>query len=402
MQKHTNRLIVAAVLIAAAAIGGFFVFTAHQRTAVVDATADDVASRIDRMIATAGDIASAQQAYVAPGQPDQPWFDRGAMLLQQFGQDAAAIRPLLRSNDASALADVEKTFKSIVAIDGRVREEMQQGQNLLAADLIFSEGHDTVAGLVMALRSLDLSERQTVAAQRASVEREQWGALGGVAVIWAAGLLTLVPVRAGSGMREPESVNREPSDLEHPDAGSRIPDPGRVLLPNSGLVPSTVDLSAAADVCGAFARTADTAALREALARAAAVLDARGIVVWMGAGEELFPALSHGYDERVVERLGPIPRDAANVTAEAWRTARIRTVASNQMFDGALAAPIVGVNGCIGVFAAEVRHAREEDAATRAVAAMIAAQLAGILPAWPAASGATEKADSAPLAASNG
>ena len=279
------------------------------------------------------------------------------MLLQQFGQDAAAIRPLLRSNDASALADVEKTFKSIVAIDGKVREEMQEEQNLLAADLIFSEGHDTVAGLVMALRSVEASERQTVAAQRASVEREQWGALAGVAVIWAAGLLTLVPVRAGSGMQEPESVTREPSRLEPPNPGSRILDRGRVLLPNPGLVPSTVDLAAAADVCGAFARTADTAALREALARAAAVLDARGIIVWMGAGEELFPALSHGYDERVVERLGPIPRDAANVTAEAWRTARIRTVASNQMFDGALAAPIVGVSGCIGVFAAEVRHA---------------------------------------------
>jgi len=157
MQKHTNRLIVAAVLIAAAAIGGFFVFTAHQRTVLFDAAANDVASRIDRMIATAGDIASAEQAYVAPGQPDQPWLDRGAMLLQQFGQDAAALRPLLRSNDASALADVEKTFKSIVAIDGRVREEMQQEQNLLAADLIFSEGHDTVAGLVMALRNLDAS-----------------------------------------------------------------------------------------------------------------------------------------------------------------------------------------------------------------------------------------------------
>ena len=418
MQKHTNRLIVAAVLIAAAAIGGVFVFTAHQRTAVLDTAANDVASRIDRMIATAGDIASAEQAYVAPGQPDQPWLDRGAMLLQQFGQDAAAIRPLLQSPDASALADVEKTFKSIVAIDGRVREELQQEQNLLAADLIFSEGHDTVAGLVMALRNLDAFERQTVAAQRASVEREQWAALGGVAVIWAAGLLMLVPVRAGSGMRlapsevegDPGSVTRGPLNPEPPDArspstslgASRIPDRGHVLLPNPGVVPSTVDLAVAADVCGAFARTADTAALREALARAAAVLDARGIVVWMGAGEELFPALSHGYDERVVERLGPIPRDAANATAEAWRTARIRTVASNQMFDGALAAPIVGVNGCIGVFAAEVRHAREEDAATRAVATMIAAQLAGILPAWPAASGATEKADSAPLAASNG
>ncbi len=236
MQKHTNSLIVAAVLIAAAAIGGVFVFTAHERTAVLDAAANDVASRIDRMIATAGDIASAEQAYVAPGQPDQPWLDRAAMLLQQFGQDAAAIRPLLQSHDAAALAAVEKTFKSIVAIDGRVREEMQQEQNLLAADLIFSEGHDTVAGLVMALRNLDASERQTVAAQRASVEREQWAALAGVAVIWGVGLLTLVPVRGGSGMRDPGSVTRGSLNLEPPDAGSPSTSLGASRIPDAGLI----------------------------------------------------------------------------------------------------------------------------------------------------------------------
>ena len=102
MQKHTNRLIVAAVLIAAGVIGGFFVFAAHRRAAGIDAAADDVTRRVERMIATAGDIAAAQQAYVAPGQPDQPWLERSAMLLQQFGQDAAAIRPLLQSNDAAA------------------------------------------------------------------------------------------------------------------------------------------------------------------------------------------------------------------------------------------------------------------------------------------------------------
>src|SRR5437016_3830576 len=98
MQKHTNRLIVAAVLIAA------------------------------------GDIAAAQQAYVAPGQPDQPWLERSAMLLQRFGQDAAAIRPLLQSNDAAATLDeVEKDFKAIVVIDGKARQDLQQAQNLLAA-----------------------------------------------------------------------------------------------------------------------------------------------------------------------------------------------------------------------------------------------------------------------------
>jgi hypothetical protein len=380
MQKHTNRLIVAAVLIAAGVIGGFFVVAAHRRLAAIDAAAGDVTRRIEQMRTTAGDIAAAQQAYVAPGQPDQPWLERSAMLLQEFGQDAAAIRPLLRSTDAAAALDeVEKDFKAIVVIDGTARQDLQQEQSLLAADLIFSEGHDTIAALVMTLRGLESAEAQTVAAQRASLERQQAGALAVIGVILIAGILWLARV-PGSGIGDPGSVDL--SNLEPPDPGSRIPDPGLAATAS----PATVDLQAAADICGALARTTNTVALRDALAQSAAVLNARGIIVWMGAGEELFPALSFGYDERVVQRLGPIPRNAANATAEAWRTAQLRTVSADVTARGAVAAPINGVSGCVGVFAAEVRNGREEDPATRAVAAIIAAQLAGIVSAWPAAS----------------
>ena len=74
------------------------------------------------------------------------------------------------------------------------------------------------------------------------------------------------------------------------------------------------------------------------------------------------------------------------VSAEAWRTAQLRMVAGDVMSNGAVAAPVTGVSGCIGVLAAELRHGREDDPATRSVAAMIAAQLAGLVSAWPAAS----------------
>lgn len=378
MERHTNRLIVATVLIAAGVIGGFFVFAAHQRIAAIEMAADDVSTRLQQMIATAGDIESAQQAYVAPGQPDQPWLERSAMLLQQFGEEAAAIRPFLQSADSrAALDDVEKDFKALVVIDGKAREDLQQAEDLLAADLIFGEGHDTIGKLVMTLRGLEASEQNTSLPQRTVLERQQWGTLAGVATIWIVGLLMLMPL-PGAGISNPGSTSLGRLNLEPPDRVSHIP--------AAGPTQSAVDLQAAADVCGALARTIDTASLRHALGRAATVLDARGIIVWMGAGEELFPALSFGYDERIIERLGPIPRNAANATAEAWRSAQLRTVPGDVMAHGAVAAPVHGVGGCVGVFAAEVRNGREEDPGTRAVAAMIAAQLAGIVSAWPAPS----------------
>lgn len=385
MQKHTNRVVVAAVLVAAGVIGGFFVVDAHRRAANAEAASAEISRHIDRMIATAADIGATQAAYVAPGQPDRPWLERGAMLLQQFGEDAAALRPMLQDAGASlSMNQVDQHFKSIVVVDGNARQSLQQSQGLLAADLVFSEGRTTISALVEALKSVAASEEARGSAERAGAEGQQWIAIGAIAALWILGLIALAPAA-----REPDTaVASSTSTLS-------------LQPPSPAQAATTVDLAAAAAVCGALARTPDTASLRNALARAAAVLDARGLIVWMGAGEELFPALSHGYEQRVVERLGPIARNAENATAEAWRTAQMRTVASDVMSNGAVVVPVTGVSGCVGVLAAEMRHGREEDPATRAVAAMIAAQLAAIVSAWPGASSASpDVASSGPLAAS--
>src|SRR5262245_41438474 len=132
MQKPTTRYVVAAVLVAAAALGGFFVFDAHRRAVDIESTAREVASHVEQMIAAASDVAAAQRAYVAQGQPQQPWFERSAMLLQHFGQLQSGIRPLLKSRDAlAALDQVNEQFKTIVAVDGRSREYLEQGESLL-------------------------------------------------------------------------------------------------------------------------------------------------------------------------------------------------------------------------------------------------------------------------------
>ena len=52
----------------------------------------------------------------------------------------------------------------------------------------------------------------------------------------------------------------------------------------------------------------------------------------------------------------------------------------------AIVAPLLNPAGCVGVLAAEVSSERERDEATRAVAAILASQLSGVLAAWPAAS----------------
>ncbi|HEV8262168.1 MAG TPA: GAF domain-containing protein, partial [Burkholderiales bacterium] len=147
-----------------------------------------------------------------------------------------------------------------------------------------------------------------------------------------------------------------------------------------------IDLTAAAQICADISRLATAERLPDVLGRAASVLDASGIVLWMSAGEELFPVVAHGYDTGMMSRLGPIGRRADNATALAWRTGQVRTVAGDGGSNGAIVAPMFAAERCAGVLAAEVRHAREQDPTAQAVTSIFAAQLGAVIVPWPAPS----------------
>jgi hypothetical protein len=125
----------------------------------------------------------------------------------------------------------------------------------------------------------------------------------------------------------------------------------------------------------------DTRALPAALERAAAVLDASGLVIWIADpdGRELAPIVAHGYPEHLLVRLGTIDRNAENVTAAAFRTGLVQTVKADAVSHGAIAAPLLAASGPVGVIAAELQHDPERRDDTRAIAAIVAAQLATLM-----------------------
>ena len=148
----------------------------------------------------------------------------------------------------------------------------------------------------------------------------------------------------------------------------------------------TIDFATAATLSSEMARLSDVASLQALLAHAADALGARGVIVWISGGDNLIAAAAHGYEAAVLRRIPSIARDADNATAVAWRTGQPGTVPEDASGHGAIVAPMMSADGCVGVFAAEVRGGRERDAATCAVAAILASQLAGVLAEWSAAS----------------
>jgi hypothetical protein len=366
------RVAVTAVLFASILFAAFFLWVIEQRASRAVARAGDASVRLARMSDTIAGIGTAQQSYVAPGQLDEPWFERASALTGDLSREIQQARESLRSPEApAALQQLSASVATLTAADARTRQNLQLGQELMASDVIFSDGRNLLDAMTASLRDLQVAEQSHLRAQLSALARQRWLGVSAIAALWTAAIL-IVTRRSRRAPAAPEDARRV---APRPAEAQPRPQPRM-----------SVDLTAAATVCTDLSRITTTAALPDLLGRAAGVLDASGLILWISAGEQLFPVIAHGYSTDRLARMGPIARDAENAAACAWRTGQLAVVpAARTGGQGAIVTPLFGLHRCIGVLSVEVR--RGEDSPTlQAVATMIAAQLSTVVPAWPAGS----------------
>jgi hypothetical protein len=388
MQTRAVRLSLLALLLVTGLGAGLFAWDTQQRLDLVLATEREIDARLDRLARNVAAFGAAQQASVVGGSAHGEALAQGSALLKQIDDDLAALRSRSRSTaSVAAFNAFADALESAVKTDKRVREHLRIGQELMAADLVFSEGRQSTEALGTIVADLRGAEQASADEDRRAVRSRAVTTIGAVTLLWVIGLFAL----ARPGAEDPRL--QEPDDRSRASAYPREPSRDPTL--------AAVNVAEAAAVCTALSRVATAAEIPPVLARAANVLDASGIIVWMGAGEELFAATSHGYHPRVLARLGPIRRNAENATAAAWRDCAVRIVKGAANHNGAVVAPLFGPStslgpwsdGCIGVLTAELRAGRENDPTTQAVATMIAAQLSTVVAAWPAPSVVDGSAD---------
>jgi cytoskeletal protein RodZ len=145
--------------------------------------------------------------------------------------------------------------------------------------------------------------------------------------------------------------------------------------------PSDPDLMAVAHLCTEFGRIQTPADVPPLLHEMTRILDGIGVILWMWdpIANELRPALTHGYSDRVVAQLPRVERETNNATAAAFRAERTCVVKGDDVDNGALAVPLMRPGGCFGVLAIELADRREEKETVRAHAMIFAAQLATLI-----------------------
>ena len=340
---------------------------------------------------TLAELRAAQQAYVAAGQDRLYWTAKVNSHLDTLGNNLENLRRLATNpSSIEALDSADRTVGDLARMDGRAREHTDLEQPLLASDLIFTDGLELVARAAANVELARATERTTrneaVRAARSS-QATMVATAAGTSLL---AVLLLVPIKREAGAASFESVDAEEVEVVSTDHVARSVD-DRLRLTGPDLEAASTDpvpdLRVAAELCTDLCTLTDTSELPELLGRAAALMNASGLIVWVrdSSGHALRPAIGHGYSERTLDRLGSIPEDGKNATAAAYRDARMQLVDHDDTTSGAIAAPLMGAGSCMGVLSAELREGWESSAAVQATAAIVAAQLATLLSADPPA-----------------
>lgn len=369
MRSRLVRLAIGSIALLAFGASGFFLFNSEQQLADGRATmrAFDLHAREARQVLA--DLRAAQQAYVAAGQGRDFWMPKVDSHHEAAVTQTAALRNEAGSDAAKvALDQTAEAIAEFATIDTRVRDYLAAGQELMAADVVFTEGGSTAAAAANGVESARMAEQEAVEASEAGVRRQQLYALGGAALVGA--LVVLLLAVTGSAAAGADAPAASDGSLNL-DAAAQPRSRDEAPL-----------MKATAELCTDFGRVRNLEEVRSVLGRAADAMDASGLVVWLGSpsGADLRPVLAHGYPPAVIARMPAVPRSENNAAAKAYRTSGLQIVMSQPgTSSGAVVAPLVSAEGCIGALSIEIKGGGETSDAIQAMAGIFAAQLAGVL-----------------------
>jgi len=383
MKYRVVRVILLLLAMAAVGAAGYSIFDLERRAAAEQIAQQSVRDRTKAILTSIFEVTAGQRSYVAAGQGNQFWTARVTKLLVGLDTSVRDLRNTVRSEAAAAAVDSAAiALDNFRKLDARTQEYVSQDQQLLASDLIFSDGLEMSSTAATQIETALIQELLAPEQTLRTLRRQQALVAAGAGGFLLFVTLLLVPI-PGRRDSAPDQQRPEPTVSELTPRKSGDGSARQESVVDADL--DVPDLAATARLCTELGRVMETREVPPLLARAAEILDAAGLVVWVSdrAGVELSPVLSHGYSDKVVAQMRSIPRDAQNAAAQAFRSARLRVVAGTDVTNGAVVAPLITPAGCVGVLAAELRHGSEQREATCALATILAAQLATLMGAAP-------------------
>lgn len=332
------------------------------------------------------DLRAAQQAYVAAGQGIAFWMPKVTATSESAAQTILSLQQTAASDEGKAALDqARSTLADFDGVDKRARDYIKSGQELMAADVVFTEGGQAAATAARQVEAARTAEHQALDLVESTARQREAAAAAGAAALAGIVLLTLVPrAKAAAADQDRSSLALNLSQAGSRTAPAELPLQSDVVphAPAARARAVSPVLKAAASLCTDFGRVRDVEDLNQLLARVADVMDAKGLIVWLGStgGDDLQPVLAHGYSAQRLAKMPAISRKANNAAGSAYRTGQVQiVVAKPGTSNGAIVAPLLSSTGCIGAMSVEIQDGGEESDSVQALASIFAAQLAPIV-----------------------
>ena len=398
MRSAALRVTIGAIACITLAAAAFFIFRSEKQLVAQTSALRAFDQHAHDASDALADLRASQQAYVAAGQGVAFWMPKVAAIESTVTAAVDALKQSPSPAAATALDEASSTLTEFASIDKRARDYVKSGQTLMAADVIFSEGGDAAATAARQIETARLAEHQAQEVADAALRMQEAMFAGGAAGFTALAMLLLIPVPRSaasadtvsrSGVLSLSTPARETAPAAAPSAAASAP-------------PSGALLKAAAALATDLGRLRDVQDLNELLRRTAEMMDASGVMVWMGStsGADLRAVLAHGYGPSVLARIPPVPQSDHNAAPAPYRTGTMQIVMSRPGgTSGAVVAPILTADGCIGALSAEIRGGGEASDSVQALATIVASHLASVVASAPAA---VAEETPAPKAASQG
>ena len=404
--SRTLRILLLMAAFGAALAGSFVVYKAERARTAADQAAAIFDAQTRAVLDEIGRLRGAQQAYVAQGQGAPYWMREAEEALARVDRGVAELAQVASSDATrSAVQAAGASLEQFRTLDARARKFVGNGQPLVASDVIFTDSLAAVTTASSHLKTAADSERAGRGAEAADMGTRVLFAAAGAGAVLLLAVMLLVPVpepevdvlTAMRALTEtaqakgPAAAAAPAARPKHEPVGdaessarlvARTPiEPPAPPPPAPEPPRPSISLNEASRVCAELARVTSANDIPGLMARAASVIGARGVIVWVvdDQGVALYPLFTHGYPQAVLVRLGSLSADANNATAAAWRAGDLMVVEGTREAPGAIVAPIVTSQGCVGVLAAELAAGGENRDEVRAMAMIFAAQLATVV-----------------------
>jgi hypothetical protein len=392
MPGRTGRILLLLLTIAVTALVVWRATTNEQARGRERMAAQHTDAAAADIVYTLSDLRASLYASVAPGQGADFWATRANEQADDIAARLTAIGPAA----AAAGVVLAPTLEAFDTLRGRMRlalGQAQAGQPDTAGAIIFSDARDLVDQVGRELSDARQVMARAAASREGGMANEQSLLAGGLMAVWIVALILLVPVPSAPPVSAPAGslglnasapspdASATPRRVEEPPA-PEPPAPVAAAPPPPAEPPATPQFQSLAALCIDLGRVADAGSLDPLLARAASLMTARGVVVWLldEQATGLVPAIAHGYDLDSLARMGALPLADDNLTSTAFRSGRTEASPPTADQPAAVAVPMMAAIGPIGVLTAEVDSTGDLDRVT-AIGAVVAAQLANLFPA---------------------